>query len=227
MVYVEVTAKAGEGEHAEACDAIGTQNLLKCNLAHWHVNSSLSTSQSCPLIMPIPCRSPGSDDCAAVRAQQSIGLLARQYLQAHHSAMRCCCHALNIGTSTGKLHPVNALQHYSLTRQHVGGTNRVTPMLHDSMMAALTSAEKLLFGQPNLRGGRFCRWPWVADQLDICLHAGLRGVLRQCRHEPVFALLVQPQPAHYGAKGWWRFTGCDCRARASWTTVIHFAWSKI
>jgi hypothetical protein len=33
MVYVEVTAKAGEGEHAEACEAIGTQSLLKCILA--------------------------------------------------------------------------------------------------------------------------------------------------------------------------------------------------
>ena len=56
MVYVEVTAKAGEGEHVEACEAIGTQSLLKCILARWHVSSSSSTSRSCPLIMPLPCR---------------------------------------------------------------------------------------------------------------------------------------------------------------------------
>lgn len=47
MVYVEVTAKAGEGEHAEACEAIGTHSLLEFMLACQQSTSTSCTRRSC------------------------------------------------------------------------------------------------------------------------------------------------------------------------------------
>ena len=49
LVYVEVTAKAGEGEHAEACKAIGTQILPGVTFACDHSICSLFADWSCSL----------------------------------------------------------------------------------------------------------------------------------------------------------------------------------